>query len=102
MTTNRHRNGIGSRQKILVLALLAVFGPAHAEDASVAALINPDTAVASAGLGWASGDSGDRGLFGQYNGLRVNSANLLLDFLYTQRDDNGVWTRSVGRNLGLD
>ena len=102
MTTNRHRNDIGSRQKILVLALLAVFGPAHAEDDNVAALINPDTAVASAGLGWASGDSSDRALFGQYNGWRVNDANPLLDFLYIRRDDNGVWTRSVGRNLGLD
>ena len=49
MTTNRHRNDIGSRQKILVLALVAVFGPAHAADDTVAALINPDTAVVSAG-----------------------------------------------------
>ncbi|MBK8742932.1 MAG: MtrB/PioB family decaheme-associated outer membrane protein [Betaproteobacteria bacterium] len=102
MTMNKNRNDIGSRQKILVLALLAVFGPAHAEDDTVAALINPDTAMASAGLGWASGDRWDRSLFGQYNGLSVNGANLLLDFLYTRRDDNGVWTTAAGRNLGLD
>ena len=71
MTTNRHRNGIGSRRKILVLALLAAFGPAHAADDDVAALMNPDTAVVSAGVGWASGNSADRALFGQYNGLRA-------------------------------
>ena len=102
MTKNKHRNDVGSRQKILVLALLAVFGPAHAADESVAALINPDTAVVSAGVGWASGDSSDRAFFGQYNGWRVNDVNALLDFLYVRRDDNGVWMRSAGRNLGLD
>lgn len=102
MTTNRNRNDIGSRRKILVLALLAAFGPAHAADDSVAALISPDTAVVSAGVAGASGNSADRALFGQYTGLRVNSASLLLDFLYVTRDDDGVWTKSAGRNLGLD
>lgn len=102
MTKKRHGNGIGSSRKILVLALLAVFGPAHAEDENVAALINPNTAVASIGVGWASGNSSDREFFGQYNGLRVNDANALLDFLYVRRDDTGLWTRAEGRNLGLD
>ena len=102
MTNKEHRNGIGSSRKILVVALLAAFGPAHAADADVAALINPDTGVASAGIGWASGDSSDRALWGQYNGLRKHDVNALLDFLYIRRTDDGLWTRSEGRNLGLD
>jgi MtrB/PioB family decaheme-associated outer membrane protein len=102
MTTNKNRNGSGFHRKVLFLALLAAFGPAHAEDDSVAALVNPDTAVVSGGLGWVSGNSADRALFGQYNGWRTNDVNLLLDFAYIKRDDNGVWTRSFGRNLGLD
>lgn len=103
MTKYEQHNDVGSRRKVLVLALLAVFGPAaHAQDESVASLINPDIAVVAAGVAGTTGDSGDRALFGQYNGLRVNSANLLLDFLYVRRDDNGVWMRSSGRNLGLD
>jgi MtrB/PioB family decaheme-associated outer membrane protein len=103
MTKNRHRNGIGSRRKILVLALLAAFGPAHAADEDVAELVNPNTAQVSAGVGWLSGESEDRAFFGQYNGLRVHDWNLLLDYLYVNRDDSkGLWTRSWGRNLGLD
>ncbi len=105
MTTNANRNGIGFRRKLLVLALLAAFGPAHAADddaAAAAALMNPDTAVVSGGLGWVSGNYADRALFGQYNGLRANSFNLLLDYVYVKRDETGLWTRSAGRNLGLD
>jgi len=102
MTKKEHRSGIGSSRKILFLALLAAFGPAQAQDASVAAQINPDTAAASAGVGWASGNSSDRALFGQYNGWRVNDVNALLDFLYVRRDDNGLWMKAEGRNLGLD
>ena len=102
MTKNKSRNGIGSRRRILVLALLAAFGPAHAEDDNAAALMNPNTAEVSAGVGWVSGNSSDRAFFGQYNGLRVNDFNLLLDYRYINRDENGLWTKSVGRNLGLD
>ncbi len=102
MTKKEHRNGIGSSRKILFLAVLAAFGPAQAQDADVAALTNPDTAVVSGGVGWASGDPEDRALFGQYNGWRTNDVNLLLDFLYLKRNDQGVWTRIEGRNLGLD
>ncbi len=103
MTMNTRRNGIGSRQKILVLALLAAFGPAtHAADDKLDALTNPDTAVVSGGLGWGSGNAWDRAFFGQYNGLRVNDFNLLLDYTYLKRDENGLWTKSTGTNLGLD
>jgi len=102
MTKNMHRNGIGSNRKILVLALLAAFGTAHAADDEVAALTNPDTGVASVGIGWASGDTSDRALWGQYNGLRPQDVNALLDFLYVTRSNDGLWTTSQGRNLGLD
>src|SRR5512139_1168886 len=99
MTNNEHRNGIGSSRKVLFLALLAAFGPAQAADEDVAAAINPNTAWASAGVGWASGD---RAFFGQYNGMRTQDVNALLDFLFIRRTDDGLWTRSFGRNLGLD
>jgi MtrB/PioB family decaheme-associated outer membrane protein len=102
MTKKEHRNGVGSSRKILVVALLAAFGPAQAADEDAAALMNPDTAVVSVGVGWASGDTADRALFGQYNGLRVNDTNALLDFMYVKRTADGLWTRSVGTNLGLD
>jgi signal recognition particle subunit SRP54 len=36
------------------------------------------TAVASAGVGWSSGNSADRAFFGQYNGLRTQDVNALL------------------------
>lgn len=92
----------GFRPKLLGLALLAAFGPAHAEDDEVAQLVKPESSV-SAGLGVASGDSKDRTVFGQYNGLRTNDAHLLLDFDIVKRDDaTGLWTNVEGRNLGLD
>jgi len=89
-------------QKVMVLSLLAVFGPAHAdddEDAALAALAKPDSTV-SAGLGAASGD---KSLYGQYNGLRNDGAKLLFDVDINKRDDaSGTWTLLQGRNLGLD
>lgn len=102
MTKNERHNGIGSSRKILFLALLAAFGPAQAEDEKVAALVNPNTTVVSGGVGMASGSPADRALFGQYNGLRTQDFNLLLDVLYTRRDNEGTWSRAEGRNLGLD
>lgn len=89
-------------QKILALCLLAAFGPAHADDDEIAQLIKPDSTV-SVGLGVASGDSKDRALFGQYNGLRKEDANLLLNANVIKRDDEaGLWTNFSVRNLGLD
>lgn len=102
MTKKQQRNGIGSNRKILVLAVLAAFGPAQAADDDVAALTNPDIGVVSIGAGAASGSPSDRALFGQYNGLRTQDFNLLLDVLYARRDAAGMWTRAEGRNLGLD
>lgn len=92
----------GFSQKILALSVLAAFGPAHADDEEVAQLVTPASSV-SAGLGVVSGDSKDRSIFGQYNGLRKNEANLLLDVDVVKRDDaTGLWTNLEGRNLGLD
>ena len=55
MTKKEHRNGIGSSRKILVVALLAAFGPAHAADENVAALTNPLSGGSAGRLSSASG-----------------------------------------------
>ena len=92
----------GFSQKLLGLALLAAFGPAHAQEDEVAQLVKPDSTV-SVGLGVASGDSKDRAIFGQYNGMRTGDSRLMLDFGIVKRDDAmGLWTSFEGRNLGLD
>lgn len=91
---------IGMRQTAIALAVLAAFGPACAED-SVEELITPESTV-SVGVGAVSGDSKDRALFGQYNGMRKDSAYGLLDIDYIKRDnDSGTWTQVKGSNLGL-
>lgn len=87
--------------KLLSLAMLAVFGPAHADDDAA----QPGAAAGSVTVGGAavSGDSRDRSLFGQYNGLRKEDGYLLLDFGYVKRDEStGTWTLVEGRNIGLD
>lgn len=94
----------GLSQKILVLSLLAAFGPANAEDEDEALLelAKPDSTV-SVGLGAVSGNSQDKSIYGQYNGLRNKSANLVLDVDIKKRDDaSGTWTLFQGRNLGLE
>jgi MtrB/PioB family decaheme-associated outer membrane protein len=86
----------------MALAMLGVFGPAWADDAAVAELSKPDVAYVDVGAAGVSGDSKDRSLFGQYNGLRKDDAYLMLDFDYVKRDDaTGTWTIVEGRNLGL-
>lgn len=98
---NTSKQHFGFSQKLIVLAVLAAFGPAHAEE-DIAQYIKPDSSI-SVGLGAASGDSKDRTFFGQYNGLRTDDASLLLDFDIVKRDDaTGLWTNFEGRNLGLD
>jgi MtrB/PioB family decaheme-associated outer membrane protein len=94
----------GLSQRVLVLSLLAAFGPAHAEDEDEALLelARPDSTV-SAGLGAVSGSSQDKSIYGQYNGLRSDGAKLLLDVDIKKRDDaSGTWTLFQGRNLGLN
>jgi len=88
------------RMKLLVLAIAALHAPAYAEDAED--LATPSSVV-SVGGAVVSGDSKDRSLFGQYNGLRNDDAYLMLDFDYRKRDEaTGTWLMFDGRNLGLD
>lgn len=102
MIMNKAKKQFGFSQKLLVLVVLATFGTAHAEDDDVARLVNPESSV-SAGLGVATGNSTDRAIFGQYNGLRNNDTNLLLDFNVVKlQKETGLWTKIDGHNLGLD
>lgn len=95
-----HVNCVSTR-KILVLALMAAFGPAHADDA-INELIKPDTASVSVGIAGATGSREDRSLVGQYYGWGDTNAAALLDFEYVHRDDGtGTWTTAEGRNLGF-
>jgi MtrB/PioB family decaheme-associated outer membrane protein len=65
-------------------------------------LTTPQSFV-SAGAGFVSGDSKDRSIWGEYNGLRKDDAYFLLDFGYVKRDEaTGTWTVVEGRNLGLE
>jgi MtrB/PioB family decaheme-associated outer membrane protein len=93
----------GFNKKVMVLAALAAFNPAYgAEGDDIAQLTKPDSS-ANIGLGYASGDSKERAIFGQYNGLRNHSGSLLLDVDMINREDaTGKWTTLEGRNLGLD
>ena len=102
MNTREHT--FGFQQKLLVLALLAAFGPANAADDDLAKLIKPDTTVVSVGAaGVVAGDRKDRGVFGQFNGWSKDDSGLLLDFVVIKRDDGtGTWVEAEGRNLGQD
>lgn len=92
----------GFSQKILALAVLAAFGPAHADEEEVAQLIQPESSV-SIGVGGVTGDSKDRAIYGQYNGRRLDGSYLLLDIDVSRRDEAlGLWTNFQGSNLGLD
>lgn len=92
----------GFSQKILALAVLAAFGPAHADEEEVAQLIQPESSV-SVGLVGVTGGSRDKAIYGQYNGRRVDGSYLLLDIDVSKRDDAlGLWTNFQGSNLGLD
>jgi MtrB/PioB family decaheme-associated outer membrane protein len=92
----------GFSQKLLALSVLAACGLAHAEEDEIAPLIKPESSV-SVGLGDAVGNSQDKTIFGQYNGMRKDSAFLMLDMDLIKRDDAvGLWTTVQGRNLGLD
>ena len=100
---NTREQTFGFQQKLLVLALLAAFGPAHAADDDLAKLIKPDTTVVSVGAAAVAGNRQDRSLFGQYNGWSKDDSGLLLDFVVIKRDDEtGTWLNAEGRNLGQD
>lgn len=100
---NTREQTFGFQQKLLVLALLAAFGPANAADDDLAKLIKPDTAVVSVGAAAVAGDRKDRSVFGQYNGWSKDDNGLLADFVVIKRDDaTGTWINAEGRNLGQD
>jgi MtrB/PioB family decaheme-associated outer membrane protein len=92
----------GFSQKILALSVLAAFGSAHADEEEIAQLIKPESTV-SVGVGGVTGESMDRSIFGQYNGMRLDSSSLLLDLDIVKRDDaTGLWTNFEGHNVGPD
>lgn len=100
---NTREQHFGFQQKLLVLALLAAFGPAHAADDDLAKLIKPDTTVVSVGAAAVAGNRQDRSIFGQYNGWSKDDSGLLADFVVIKRDDEtGTWLNAEGRNLGQD
>ncbi len=100
MRISKRQFGFGP--KLLAVAVLAAFGLAHAEDDQVAQLTQPGSFV-SAGLGAATGDANSRTIFGQYNGLRNDDVNPLLDIDVVKRNEaSGLWTKFDAYNLGLD
>jgi MtrB/PioB family decaheme-associated outer membrane protein len=92
----------GFSKKVMVLAVLAAFNPAYgAEGDDVAQLTKPDSS-ASIGLIYTSGDSKEKSIFGQYNGMRHGNYYGQLDIDAIKRDDaTGTWTILTGHNLGL-
>jgi len=92
----------GFSKKLLVLSMLAAFGPAHADEEEIAQLINPENSI-SVGLNAATGGGKDRTIFTQYNGLRKNDTNLLLDINFHKLNkETGTSIELIGNNLGLD
>lgn len=97
-TTKQH---LGFTKTAIALAVLAAFNPAFAEDADITQFIKPESSI-RVGVGGVSGDSKDRAIFGQYNGMRKNSVYGLIDFDYLNRDeDTGTWLTLKGQDLGL-
>lgn len=100
MTTIAKRMAL--RQTSIALAVLAIYTPAHADDNEIAALIKPSSTV-SVGVAGVSGNAADRGIFGQYSGMRNSDVYGLLDLDYITRDDaSGTWMTLKALNLGLD
>jgi MtrB/PioB family decaheme-associated outer membrane protein len=91
------------RKKILALSVLMAIGVAHAdEDEDVVKLTKNESSV-SVGAGNITGYSADRSIFTQYNGMRNNDVNILLDInVLKLNDEKGLWTKIEGHNLLLD
>lgn len=97
---NTSKQHLGLSPKVMVLAILAAFGPAHADD--VAEFTQPDSVI-SAGAAALSGSTRDRALWGQYNGMRNSDIYGLFEIDYVRRDEaTGTWTTLQGRDLGLE
>lgn len=100
---NTRKQHFGFKQNLLVIALLAAFGPVQAGEDEVANLIQPNSTIVSVGAGGFAGARTERAMFGQYLGFGENAAGLLLDFELIKRDDDtGTWMNAEGRNLGQD
>lgn len=83
----------------IAAALLSVYGPVHAEDDEIKALIKPESSV-SVGFGHWSDDRPHQGI---YDGMRESGGYGLLDAEVVKRDDlTGTWYTFSTRNLGLD
>jgi len=84
----------------IAAAVLAAFGTAQAaEGDEITALTKPESTIQ---FGIGNIDRNNR-RFGQYSGLRENSAYGLLDADIVRRDDaTGAWLKLRGRNLGLE
>ena len=91
------------RKKILVLSVLMAMGVAHAEEDEDVVKLTKNESSVSVGAGNVTGYSADRSIFTQYNGMRNNDVNILLDLNVTRlNEEKGVWTRIEGHNLLLD
>jgi len=91
--TTMNRPG-GFSRCALVAAMLAAFPVAQAQEGSAT------EGSVTVGVGTVSGDSRDRSIFGQYNGLRVDGLHGLLDFDYYRRDDE-AGTVAKFRGIGV-
>lgn len=81
------------RHAVLSAALLGVIAPVQAEDAVVEGALG-------LGAAGATGDHGDRALFGQYTGFASRNSTGLLDLEYYRRDDEtGTLTKFQGADL---
>jgi len=88
------------RLTVLAAALLAVFGPARAEDADEVKQLTTPTSEASLGVGYVS--SGNQ-QWGKYTGMTEPGFYLLMDFdAVSRNDETGMWLRFLGRNVGLE
>lgn len=86
------------RLTAVAAALVAVFGPALADD-DVAALIKPDSSISIGAGGW----SNDRPRLGIYDAMRDAGGYGLLDANVVKRDDDtGTWYKLKAQNFGLD
>lgn len=96
------KQGFDIRLSVIALAILATFNPAYAQESELAALIKPDSTI-SVGIANLSGDSKERAIFGQFNGMRKDSTFGLFDLDYLSREDaTGTWINLKALNLGLD
>lgn len=103
MRISPHQLGIS--QTVIALAICAAFSPVVAQEAGIseiAQLIKPESTV-SVGIGAVDGNSKERAIFGQFNGMHKDSAFALIDLDYLTRDDaTGTWMNLKVLNLGLD